>query len=80
VSKKTEHPVYPTSFDLHDGEVNSFTLYMGDSAGNLHIIKEIELPQTYEESFAKPRTAFEIDRSNYNYHRLAINNILYVPK
>lgn len=53
---------------------------MGDSAGNLHIIKEIELPLSYEESFAKPRTAFEIDRSNYNYHRLAISNTIYVPK
>jgi hypothetical protein len=41
VSKKSEHPVYPTSFDLQDGEINNFTLYMGDSAGNLHIIKEI---------------------------------------
>lgn len=52
---------------------------MGDSQGNLHIIKEIELPN-YEESFVKPRTAFEIDRSNYSYHRLAISNTLYVPK
>ena len=58
MSKKSEHPVYPTSFDLQDGEINNFTLYMGDSAGNLHIIKEIELPSTYEESFTKPRTAF----------------------
>lgn len=53
---------------------------MGDSAGNLHIIKEIELPSNYDEGFSKPRTAFEIDRSNYNYHRLAISNLVYVSK
>lgn len=39
--KKLEIPIYPTTLDLHDGEINNFTLYVGDSVGNLHVIHEI---------------------------------------
>ena len=37
--KKSELVLYPTSFDIHDGELNNFTLFVGDSLGNLHLIK-----------------------------------------
>lgn len=39
--KKMEAPVYPTSLDLHDGEVGNFTLYIGDSAGSLHVVRQL---------------------------------------
>ena len=30
--------INPTALDLHDGEINNFELFLGDSSGNLHII------------------------------------------
>jgi hypothetical protein len=76
--RNPDHPVYPTAFELLDGEGSSFTLYMGDSLGNLHIIKqyEIEGPDTQE----KLMVGFEIDRTNFKHHRLNINCIKYIPK
>ena len=41
--KPIDSPVYPTSFELQDGEINGFVLYLGDSAGNLHLIKQYEI-------------------------------------
>ena len=41
--KPIDKPIYPTSFELIDGEINNFMLYLGDSEGNLHIIKQYEI-------------------------------------
>ena len=78
--KKMEKPVYPSTFELHDGETSNFILYIGDSAGNLHIVREYEIEGVIEDSQGKFKTGFEIDRSNYSHHRLSINSIVYVPK
>ena len=71
--KKLEIPVYPTSLDLHDGQVSNFVLFLGDSVGNLHVIKEIELQE-------HGKIAFQIEKSNFGYHRLNINSILYISQ
>lgn len=78
--KPIDQPIYPTAFELQDGEVNSFVLYLGDSAGNLHIIKQYEKMDSSENREKKSRTIFEIEKSNYKHHRLNINCIKYVPK
>lgn len=75
-SKKIDSPLYPTAFELQDGELNSFVLYVGDSAGGLHIIKQIEI----DNEQSRQQIAFEIDRSNFSCHRLNINSIMYVPQ
>lgn len=42
--KKTlQQPLYPTHLQLYDGEINTFALYVGDSGGNLHVIKQYEI-------------------------------------
>lgn len=41
--KPIDKPIYPTAFELIDGETNNFILYMGDSSGNLHVIKQYEI-------------------------------------
>ena len=74
-----EHPNYPTAFELQDGEVNSFVLYVGDSMGNLHIVKQYEIEGTSDMD-GKIKTGFEIDKSNYKHHRLSINCIKYISK
>lgn len=72
--------MYPTTFELHDGEVSNFILYIGDSAGNLHVVREYEVEGAIKSDDSKLTTGFEIDRSNYGHHRLAIKSIVYVPK
>jgi hypothetical protein len=46
-------------------------LFLGDSVGNLHVLREIELQEV-------GKTAFEIEKSNFGYHRLNINDIIYI--
>lgn len=55
-------------------------LYLGDSAGNLHIIRQYEIEGPNSENQDKSRTGFEIEKSNYKHHRLNINCIEYIPK
>jgi hypothetical protein len=35
-SKRVEHPLYASSFELKDGEKDKFLLFVGDSEGSLH--------------------------------------------
>lgn len=54
----TDKPVYPTTFELQDGEINNFVLYLGDSGGNLHIIKQYEIepsPYSYSQQESSER-------------------------
>lgn len=48
--KLLEQPVFPTAFELQDGQINSFVLYLGDSAGNLHLIKQYQIQRSGSEN------------------------------
>lgn len=52
-------------------------LFLGDSVGNLHVIREIEIEG---ENYEHHQTAFEIEKSNFAYHRLNINSVLYISQ
>ena len=53
--KKVESPIYPTALDLHDGEINNFVLFLGDSGGSLHVLREVEVG-----GMDQGQTAYEI--------------------
>jgi hypothetical protein len=78
-SKRIEHPLYVTSFELRDGEKDKFILFMGDSEGSLH---QVRLKEIVDKDSKKKdtRQVFVLEKSNFNYHRLSIHKLLCVHK
>ena len=70
MKKMMNHNVYITHIHLREDDTSK--IYVGDTEGSIHLIKP--------EVSNKADSTYMIEKSNYNYHRIHVMQILFVAK